>query len=143
MAIFKKNKKTEVLVDGEKEIKKDSLKKSTKEEKPSSGTSNTVKASHSFLTRSGEMEHVLKRPHITEKASIHAENGVYVFQVDKRANKSLVSTAIKELYKVSPVKVNIVNLPAKKTSSKGVKGMKTGKKKALVYLKKGDTIEII
>ncbi len=129
MAIFKKEKK----VDKEISEKADSSKKSTE----------TKKVSVSYAGRSGEMEHILKKPHITEKASMHAENNVYVFEVSKRANKTLVRNTVKELYKVSSIKVNIINLPAKKVSSKGIKGTKTGKKKALVSLKKGDTIEII
>jgi large subunit ribosomal protein L23 len=126
MAIFKKDKK----VEAEEVVSK---KKSTE----------TKKNEVSFAGRSGEMEHILTKPHITEKASMHAENNVYVFEVSKRANKTLVRNTIKELYNVSPVKINIVNLPAKEVSSRGIKGIKTGKKKALVYLKKGDTIEII
>ena len=131
MAIFKKDKKE--VIEKETSEKADSSKKSTE----------TKKVEVSYAGRSGEMEHILTKPHITEKASMHAEKNVYVFEVSKRANKTLVRNTIKELYKVSPIKVNIINLPAKKVSSKGIKGMKTGKKKALVYLKKGDTIEII
>lgn len=86
------------------------------------------------------IDNVLIRPRVTEKASMLSEKGTYVFEVDKRANKTLVASAVKEIYKVTPVKVNITNLPAKSTVSRGVRGMKTGRKKAVVYLKKGDTI---
>ena len=47
------------------------------------------------------------------------------------------------MYKVSPMKVRIVNLPAKKVFVRGKWGEKTSVKKAYVYLKKGDKIEII
>ncbi len=125
MAIFKKDKKS----DEAKEDKNSSI--------------DIKKTNTLFVEKSGEMEYILTKPHITEKASMHAENSVYVFQVSKKADKTLVMNAVSELYKVEPIKVNIVNLPAKAVSSKGIKGMKTGKKKALVFLKKGDTIEII
>lgn len=68
---------------------------------------------------------------------------MYVFEVERRANKTLVKNAVKDLYKVDPIKVNIINSPSKNVTSRGIKGVKSGKKKALVYLKKGDTIEII
>lgn len=86
------------------------------------------------------IDNVLKRPRVTEKASLLAEKGIYVFEIDPRANKTMVKIAVKEIYKVSPLKINITNLPAKSMTSRGIKGIKTGKKKAVVYLKKGDTI---
>ncbi len=131
MAIFKKDEK----VNKEKEVSIDAV-----DTKKSIGTK---KAPALFSGKSVNVEHVLTKPHITEKASMHAENNVYVFEVSKRANKTLVRNAVKELYKVTPVKINIVNTPSKSVSSRGIKGVKSGKKKALVYLKKGDAIEII
>jgi ribosomal protein L23 len=50
---------------------------------------------------------------------------------------------VKELYKVTPVKVNIINLPAKIVFTRGKSGRKAGVKKAVVYLKKGDKIEFV
>lgn len=101
------------------------------------------KRAGSSVSYSRNVERVLTRPHITEKASALAEKGVYVFEVDKRATKISIRHAVKEIYRVTPLKVNIVRLPAKQVVVRGKKGMKPGKKKALVYLKKGDTIEII
>ena len=87
-------------------------------------------------------ELIIKKPRITEKSGIQAETtGVYTFEVTAEANKKNVAKAVKELYKVTPVKVNIVNLPVKKVFSKGKIGRKSGIKKAVVYLKKGDKIE--
>jgi large subunit ribosomal protein L23 len=86
---------------------------------------------------------VLKQPHITEKATFSAENSVYVFKLDKAANKNSVEKAFKEKYKVEPVKVRIVNIPAKKVFVRGKVGQKSGYKKAYIYLKKGEKIEII
>jgi large subunit ribosomal protein L23 len=85
---------------------------------------------------------IIKKPRITEKSGLQAELlGVYTFEVTEKANKKNITKAIKELYKVTPVKVNIINLPAKAIFSRGKNGRKAGIKKAVVYLKKGDKIE--
>jgi len=86
---------------------------------------------------------LIKKPRITEKASFHAEQNVYTFDIEKSANKTEIKKAIFQLYKVKPVKVNILMVPDKRVFSKGKKGVKSGGKKALVFLKKGDKIEII
>ncbi len=87
---------------------------------------------------------VIKRPRITEKSGIRAESqNVYTFEVIKDATKTSVKEAIKQLYKVTPIKINIVNLPAKNIVSRGKRGVKQSVKKAVVYLKKGDKIAFI
>jgi large subunit ribosomal protein L23 len=86
---------------------------------------------------------ILIRPHITEKATITSEAGVYVFEIAKDATKTDVSRAIKSLYKVTPVQVRTVTTPAKRLFVRGKRGASAGNKKAYVYLKKGDTIEIM
>jgi large subunit ribosomal protein L23 len=137
MALFKK-KKEEVAVEKEvatKEVKKDS-KKEAQRTKSTSATS-------SFFKKGSE--HVLKAPRITEKATIVSEKGVYVFNVDPRSTKQEIAKSFEEKYKVKPVKVNTVKVPSKKVRTKlrGVFGKKAGGKKAYVYLKKGDTIEVV
>jgi len=89
-------------------------------------------------------ELIIKRPRITEKSGIQAEGlNIYTFEVTEMANKKNIAKAVKEIYKVTPVKVNITNLPAKKVFARGKKGRKSGVKKAIVYLKKGDKIEFV
>ncbi|TSC66840.1 MAG: large subunit ribosomal protein L23 [Parcubacteria group bacterium Gr01-1014_73] len=84
------------------------------------------------------------RPRVTEKATTVAELGnVYVFEVEKDANKKEIATNIKNLYGVSPIKINVVKIPRKQVFVRGKKGFKAGGKKAYVYLKKGEKIEII
>ncbi len=84
------------------------------------------------------------RPRITEKSALAAETlNAYVFEIGPKATKAHVAKAIAELYKVVPVRVNIVKLPSKKVISKGKTGRTRAVKKAYVYLKKGDTIEIL
>ena len=81
-------------------------------------------------------------PRITEKAAYAAEKNVYVFNVAKDANKLQVKKAIKDLYKVVPVKIAIVVSKPKSVTFRGYAGTKGASKKAYVYLKKGDTIDL-
>ena len=86
---------------------------------------------------------VLRNPHITEKASVKSESAVYVFKISSLADKKSVSKAFFEQYKIKPVKVATVTIPAKNVFVRGKKGKKSGYKKAYVYLKKGQKIEIV
>jgi large subunit ribosomal protein L23 len=89
------------------------------------------------------MTQIIKNPRITEKASFNAEQNVYTFDISQSANKTEIKKAIFVLYKVHPVKVNVLTIPRKNIMSKGKAGVKGGGRKALVYLKKGDKIEFI
>ena len=81
-------------------------------------------------------------PHITEKATFLSERGVYVFKIKPEVNKKMVEQAVREIYKVTPRKIAISYLPSKKRFVRGRYGEKKGLKKAVVYLKEGDKIEI-
>ncbi|MFA6253986.1 MAG: 50S ribosomal protein L23 [Candidatus Paceibacterota bacterium] len=86
---------------------------------------------------------ILRSPRITEKSTALAERGGYVFVVNEDSTKTSIKRAFVTKYKAVPVKINIVNLPAKKTFKRGIRGSKTGVKKAIVYLKAGDKVEIV
>jgi large subunit ribosomal protein L23 len=86
---------------------------------------------------------VLLRPHITEKATLSSENFVYVFKVLQNATKNIVAKAFLEKYKVEPLKVSVINIPAKKVVVRGKMGKKAGYKKAYIYVKKGTKVEIM
>ena len=86
---------------------------------------------------------IIKNPRVTEKASFAAEQNVYTFDISSSANKTEIKKAIFTLYKIHPIKVNVLSVPKKKTFSKGKTGSKGGGRKAFVYLKKGDKIEFI
>ena len=89
-------------------------------------------------------KNVLRGPRITEKAAIGADkHGVYVFEVEKSATKRSISDSVKESYKVTPVKVRVVNVKPRAVVVRGKRGTKTGFKKAYVTLKKGDKIELL
>ena len=86
---------------------------------------------------------IIRNPRITEKASFSYEQNVYTFDVASSSNKTEIKKAIFALYKVKPIKVNVLPVPYKKISSKGKLGVRGGGRKALVYLKAGDKIEFI
>ena len=92
-----------------------------------------------------DLEGVLVRPHVTEKSVSMGENNVYTFIIRADATKYLVRDAIKSLYSVTPVKVNTVNKAPRQymSRSKGRKISEKGMKKAYVYLKQGDRIDLV
>lgn len=81
-------------------------------------------------------------PHIAEKSTALGEKGIYVFKIGKEIDKAMVKQAIKEKYNVVPRKINIINLPHKPVTFRGRKSSRSGFKKAMVYVKKGDKIEL-
>lgn len=87
---------------------------------------------------------ILTRPRITEKAAYLTEKGCYVFNVAADANKQQVAQAIREVYKVMPRKVTVVAIPRKTVLIRGTNrtGKSVGGKKAYVFLKKGETIDL-
>ncbi len=88
-------------------------------------------------------KNVLLRPRITEKAALRADKGVYVFEVTKDANKRSIKASVKAVYGVTPTKVSVASIPSKGVFVRGKWGVKSGGKKAYVYLKKGDKIELM
>ncbi len=87
------------------------------------------------------LSHILTRPRVTEKSTRALEANVYTFDVSPSATKIDVQKAIKDIYNVSPVRVNMVNMKKKQVLVRGNKGVKGGGRKAVVFLKKGDSIE--
>lgn len=83
-------------------------------------------------------------PRISEKSIVGADKtGVYIFNVRESANKRSISAAVKETYKITPLRVRIARKPAKKVFVRGKWGVKKGEKKAYISLKKGDKIDIV
>ena len=85
---------------------------------------------------------VIIAPHMTEKAGIqHEKQNIYTFKVLGTATKGSITKAIKDAYKITPVKVNIVNIPDRPITYRGRPSVASGFKKAMVFLKKGDKID--
>lgn len=76
---------------------------------------------------------LIKQPLISEKATDMSTDGKYVFLVHPRTNKKQVAELIAKIYKVHPVKVNIIRVSSKSH----------GYKKAIVTLKEGESLDII
>ena len=92
---------------------------------------------------SGLTLRVIVRPMITEKsASQQSLNRSYSFVVDKSANKPQIIAAVKELYGVSPIAVRVVNVEGRRVRFGKGAGKRSDFKKAMVTLKKGDSITI-
>jgi large subunit ribosomal protein L23 len=116
-----------------KEIKKESEKVVEK--------SNAPKA----LGTDYNLSSVIVSPRLTEKSVNLGDNNVYTFNIRRDSTKFQVRDAVKSLYNVTPMKINIVNKKAAKrmVGSRGREKHVAGMKKAYVYLKKGDSINLV
>ncbi len=81
-------------------------------------------------------------PKISEKAIGLAETGKYVFEVPTRSNKIEVKHAVESAFKVKVTDVNIIVAKGKTKQFRRVTGTRSDIKKAIVTLKKGDTIKL-
>ena len=81
-------------------------------------------------------------PNITEKATSLSEYNKIVFKVHKGANKNLIKKSIEKIFKVNVVKINSIRLKGKIKMVKNRKASKPGYKKAIVTLKKGQSIDL-
>ena len=79
---------------------------------------------------------------ITEKATILSEQNKTVFKVHEKANKTIIKKNIEKLFKVNVVKINIINQKTKLKMRQGKKSYKKGYKKAIITLKKGQSIDL-
>ena len=82
---------------------------------------------------------VLIRPVVTEKATV---TGIYLFEVQPNANKQEVAKAIKQLYGVTPKSVRVMNVRGKVVRWQQSYGKRKNWKKAIVQLKKGETLSV-
>ena len=81
-------------------------------------------------------------PNVTEKATSLSEYNKIVFKVHKGANKDSIKKSIEKIFKVKVVKINTINLKGKTKLVKGKKSSRPGYKKAIVTLKKGQSIDL-
>ena len=81
-------------------------------------------------------------PNVTEKATSLSEYNKIVFRVHKGANKNSIKKSIEKIFKVKVVKINTINLRGKSKMVRNKRAYKPGYKKAIVTLKKGQTIDL-
>jgi len=81
-------------------------------------------------------------PNITEKSTSLSEFNKIVFKVHKGATKSSIKRSIEKIFKVNVVKINTINLKGKTKLVRNKKTSKSGYKKAIITLKKGQSIDL-
>ena len=81
-------------------------------------------------------------PVITEKATALSEFNKVVFKVHRGASKKSIKKSIEKIFKVNVIKINTINLRRKNKIVRGRKSSKPGYKKAIVTLKKGQSIDL-
>ena len=85
---------------------------------------------------------LIKKPVITEKATMASENGAVVFQVAMDATKPMIKEAIEAIFSVKVKAVNTTITKGKKKKFRGRAGERSDKKKAYVTLEEGNTIDV-
>jgi large subunit ribosomal protein L23 len=89
---------------------------------------------------------VLRRPLVTEKSSYQSGTlNQYSFIISDSATRSQVKDAIETLYDVNVVRVNVINVPAKRgrrLRSRRLLVRKPAYKKAIITLAEGQRLEI-
>ncbi len=164
MPLFKRSKKEEKQGDPEQDKQKGSKKLSMKElyqkdpqgakkkkkEVTTSGKTETSQKDTSAqeipvserTVKHGQAYRVLIKPLITEKGGNLGVQGKYLFQVSDNANKIEVAQAIREVYGIKPVKVNLFNVKGKRVRFGRIFGKRKDWKKAVVTLPKGKSINV-
>lgn len=129
------------------DTKKDSAKKlvaekkaapKAKEEKKTTST----KSTGSDKRVSGRLATIIERPLVTEKAAGMATDGKYTFVVRSGANKIEIGQAIRAMYNVTPVSINVQNVHGKRMRFGRSRGKRSSWRKAIVTLPKGKTIDV-
>lgn len=85
---------------------------------------------------------VIKAPVVTEKAAYAGQDGVYSFYVDPKSNKTEIKLAIEKLFNVKVMSIKTINVHPKKRRVGRYVGLTNRKKKAIVTLAPGQTIEL-
>ena len=85
---------------------------------------------------------IIIKPVVTEKSVDLMQENKYCFKVAKDANKIEIKNAVEEIFKVTVVNVNTVNVHGKMKRMGRTQGMTASWKKAVVTLREGDSIEV-
>ena len=81
-------------------------------------------------------------PIVTEKSTNMSEQNKIVFKVPRKSNKKILKKNIEKIFKVNVVKVNIINKKSRNKITRGRKVKIYGYKKAIITLKKGQSIDL-
>ena len=94
------------------------------------------------MSAKAELYDVIRKPVITEKATMASENGAVVFEVAIDANKPQIKQAVEELFGVKVKAVNTTITKGKTKRFRGQLGKRKDVKKAYVTLEEGNTIDV-
>ena len=81
-------------------------------------------------------------PLVTEKSTNLSDQNKIVFKVPFSANKKNLKTNIEKIFKVNVTKINIINKQNRVKFTRGRKVNVSGYKKAIITLKKGQSIDL-
>ena len=81
-------------------------------------------------------------PVVTEKSTNLSEHNKIVFKVPSSANKVSLKKNIEKIFKVNVTKINIINKQNRTKLTRGRKVKVSGFKKAIITLKKGQSIDL-
>ena len=81
-------------------------------------------------------------PIVTEKSTNLSEYNKIVFKVPSKANKKNLKNNIEKIFKVNVTKINIINKQNRTKFTRGRKVKISGYKKAIITLKKGQSIDL-
>jgi large subunit ribosomal protein L23 len=98
--------------------------------------------SKSETTTKAEHYDVIRKPIITEKATMASENNAVVFEVHIGANKPMIKEAVETLFGVKVKAVNTMITKGKSKRFRGQMGRRKDVKKAYVTLVEGNTIDV-
>jgi large subunit ribosomal protein L23 len=85
---------------------------------------------------------ILVKPVLSEKTTDLATGHKYVFRVPMAANKNMIRKAVKEIFNVSPVKINVMKMRGRRKRVRYHYGYTSSWKKAIVTLTKNEKIEL-
>ena len=85
---------------------------------------------------------VIKKPVITEKSTAASEHGQVIFEVAKTATKADIKAAVEALFGVKVTAVNTMVRKGKTKRFRGVKGRQSDRKRAVVTLAEGQSIDV-
>lgn len=102
----------------------------------------TAPAAAAHEVKLGDSHRILVRPLMTEKGTALAKLNQYAFVVAPKANKLSIRQAVSDVYGVTVNEVRVINVRGKAIRTRSGYGARKDWRKAIVTLKKGDSIEI-
>ena len=94
------------------------------------------------MSTKAELYDVIRKPIITEKATMASEHNAVVFEVSIAANKPMIKEAVEALFGVKVKAVNTSITKGKVKRFRGKLGVRKDVKKAYVTLEEGNTIDV-